>query len=152
MSKYDIKSKLKKEIVSVKMLIHVLNGVKNFENPQLLHITFGNSFNISISCASDGESLFFEEGASDLVAKDMGEFGSEIVNDFTNSYPWSEIVHKDIEYMNYIISEKNIIGLGIITKNSEAYIINLGDSIFIFDSFPQKQLDGENLEIREFAQ
>ena len=138
-------------MVAVKYLVHVFDGIENTLNPQAVYLLFDDGVDLTFRCANDGETLLCLKGSVDIYPIDMGEFGSEIVKNVTVEEPWKDVVGQPVLAMYKTTTDVGNIAIGykLVFGTEEIHLLNLGDSLFVFDSSPSEVLAEENVSFRQ---
>ncbi len=131
------------KLISVIALIYVHNGEEMFP-PQELLLNFESNKRLKLVCSSDGESLVWNSG--ELKITNLGEYGEEIVKDISNLPYCNPLVGCVVTNVELIkSSDECLIGLKFLFEKLSLVIANLGDEIFISETFSEQIINEEKM-------
>lgn len=134
------------KVISVLGLFYLLEGEKDIDDPQELQINFSSGRSLKIYCSPDGASICCESGY--IVARNLGDFGEEIVEDVSYMTPWENLVGDQIIDVCVAKSsiEKASIGIRLGFGKENVSVLNLGDDLYVFEDVPETIVRDQGLE------
>jgi hypothetical protein len=139
-----------KELFNVNGLVYVYE-TPDLEHPQQLQLIFSCiNREISFRCGKDGATLALTE--LPMQESDLGEYGKEVIMSMSESCLFCRYLGRIVSKVSVIYSdaEKAIVGIKLVFDGElDLIIINLGDELNIFDSFPLQYEQEEGIHYLE---
>lgn len=136
---------LGRTLTDVSASVYLLEGQINLVHPSHLMLLFDATERITFSCGKDGETMVSSMQMPSPI--DMQEWGEFVIADFSSREPWASAVSHPLTSLYALVSGQTTIGFELgFARTTTVFICNLGDEIFVFDSWPKAIAEEEGLE------
>jgi len=132
-------SALSSRLVSVRVSLSYYQSIVDERHPAFIELDFQSSGKAAIGCGDDGLSLLWV--AEEILPKDFGENGGQLVRDISEEAPWCNSVEQILFAITKVYDRSNLtwIGIGFHFDEAEFYIANVGDELSYFERLPDRQ-------------